>query len=415
MFSDLYAAVLLDNMIANAPEVNGFTVSPGSPTTVAPGPGGVAGIAGNSNSAFMNGFASGQTFGQISAATPFFVAPNFFATTNHLSNPVYGEWNLEIQQAFGPHDVLSVNYVGNHGWHLLVSNPGVNAFGFGPLPTAAPDPRFGNVNQLSSGAVSNFAGLATSYSHRFSHGVQGSISYTWSHALDEVSSLPVTPFSSAQTLATQINPFNLRSLNYASADSDVRHNLTASYVWNLPGKFNNRMMNEIAGGWQVAGTVFLRSPLPFSVIDLSAGQGVQNLNNGAFSGFVLGNFLGSGRPSACTSPTSPCLASAQFTAQGAETSFGNVPRNFFRGPNYFNSDFSVGKVLKVTEKANLRLGLNFYNIFNHPNFEAPVNDIGSPNFGQIQATAVEPTNPYGSYQQAGVSGRLIQIEGKIKF
>ena len=70
----------------------------------------------------------------------------------------------------------------------------------------------------------------------------------------------------------------------------------------------------------------------------------------------------------------------------------------------------------VTERVKLQLGANLYNVpLNHPNFFAPSNDVASPNFGQLFATAAQPTTPYGAYQGAGVTGRLIQMQAKLVF
>ena len=61
------------------------------------------------------------------------------------------------------------------------------------------------------------------------------------------------------------------------------------------------------------------------------------------------------------------------------------------------------------------MGANFFNIFNHPNFQAPSSNLTNSNFGQIYATVSPSTSPYGSFQGAGVSGRLIQLEAHIQF
>jgi hypothetical protein len=422
IFSDLYAGVLLDNLVTNSPGVNIFQIlgSNLAPSPAAPGvPGSVSQIASNSNSSFLSGFGNGATLAQIQASNPFFAPPNFYSV-GHITNPKYVEWNFEYQHQITANDLFSMNYVGNHGYDLLIQNPGLNAFGpVAGAPTSPLDPRFGSIFQLSNSAISNYNGLVTSFTHRFSHTFQVMLSYTWSHALDETSSVPNTPFSSAQTIPNQINPYNLRSLNYSSGDGDVRNNFVASYVWDVPGKFGNSFANAALGGWQFGGTVFVRSGLPYSVIDTAAINSLSNFGAGvANGGFVLPTFTGGNIPS-CSSPNQACVTSAMFNnglGAGTETSFGNLPRNSFRGPGYFDSDLSANKNFKLTERVNLRIGANFYNIFNHANFQAPSSNLAnSATFGQILATAPAPTNPYGAFQQAGVSGRLVQFEGKVTF
>ena len=422
LFSDLYAGVLLDNVVTNSPGVNGFAIngpnlaaSPAAPGVA----GSISGIAANSNTSFLNGFSSGQNLAQIEAGNPFFTPPSYYSV-EHINNPMYLEWNFEVQQQLTANDVISLNYVGNHGYNLLIENPGLNAFGpVAGAPLAPLDARFGSIFELNSVAFSNYNGLVASYTHRFSHSFQAMVGYTWSHALDETSSVPNTPFGFNTTLPNQIDPNNLRRLNYSSGDGDVRNSLVASYVWNVPGRSSNSIADRLVSGWQFGGTVYVRSGLPYSVIDSAAINSLANFGAGvANGGFVLPAFTG-GALLSCYNPAQPCVISSMFNGgagPATETSFGNVPRNSFRGPGYFDSDLSIGKNIKLTERVNFKIGANFYNIFNHPNFQAPAHDLANPGtFGQILATAPQPTNPYGSYQQAGVSGRLIQFEGRITF
>ncbi len=82
---------------------------------------------------------------------------------------------------------------------------------------------------------------------------------------------------------------------------------------------------------------------------------------------------------------------------------------------YFDTDFSVMKNFLVTERVKLQLGANMFNVLNHPNFFSPVNNVASGAFGTLFATSVQPTTPYGAFQGAGVSGRLIQMQAKLIF
>jgi hypothetical protein len=109
------------------------------------------------------------------------------------------------------------------------------------------------------------------------------------------------------------------------------------------------------------------------------------------------------------------LQASQFTSVGQESNFGNIPRNSFRGPHYFNSDFSVLKNIPLTEHVSLGLGANAYNVFNHPNFANPVSDISSGSFGHITSTVIPPTSPYGSFVGSAVSGREIQVHARLTF
>ncbi|HKF20390.1 MAG TPA: hypothetical protein VKE93_02410, partial [Candidatus Angelobacter sp.] len=76
---------------------------------------------------------------------------------------------------------------------------------------------------------------------------------------------------------------------------------------------------------------------------------------------------------------------------------------------------SVAKKFRLTERMAFTGGVNFYNVFNHPNFSNPVADINSGSFGQILSTVVPPTSPYGAFVGSAVSGRLIQLTAKVSF
>ncbi len=67
------------------------------------------------------------------------------------------------------------------------------------------------------------------------------------------------------------------------------------------------------------------------------------------------------------------------------------------------------------ETAKLGIGAQFFNLLNHPNFAAPVNDIGSPDFGQVRSTVNPPTSILGSFLGGDASVRLIQLTAKFNF
>jgi len=449
IFSDLYQGVLLDNFIGNSPLTNTFAVTPGG-APLAPGvAGGVVSTASASNTAFLNGFASGGTLASISASMPpgvVFSPPNFFSTSNKIINPKYMEWNFEIQQAIGTKTSVTLNYVGTHGYDQLIQNAGLNAFisssnpnGPGvpptqwggtplgqlpnpcPFPQApastcvanAPDQRFGAVIDLASVGRSNYDGLVAGITRRATYGLQFGANYTYGHALDDLTSTnPGTPYNVFTSVTRQINPYNLDANNYSNSDSDARHNLTANYVWDPPYRFQSHLLNTLLGGFGIGETFYYHTAFPYTVVT-SQGS-VANTNNDIP---FLADFLGGPIPS-CSSPgnvnnPTQCLQLSQFANPTAD--FGNVRRNAFRGPKYFNTDLTVRKNFAFTERVKLQLAANMYNVLNHPNFFAPSANVGSGGLITIFTTAVPPTTPYGSYQGAGVSGRLIQLQGKISF
>jgi hypothetical protein len=80
-----------------------------------------------------------------------------------------------------------------------------------------------------------------------------------------------------------------------------------------------------------------------------------------------------------------------------------------------DTDLSVLKRIVKVEGFTFSIGANAYNVWNHANFAQPVNDISSGSFGEIVQAVAPPTSPYGSFQGAAVTQRLLQIHGKITF
>lgn len=424
IFSDLYQGLIADRLITNAPGVASFTTQDG---TIAPqSTNSVFASVANSAAAFQNGFRSGYTVAQLKAQVPGFNVPNFNTVANQLYNPKYYEWNFEIQQSLTRDVVLSMNYVGNKGYQEVNQSLFANQYsakGFQYLPLSAPDSRFGEVRELNSQGFSNYNGFVSNLRWRVTSNFTGSVAYTWSHALDTCSNACLEPFNAltSVSLRSQVSPANLRSLNYGSADYDARHSLNANYVYTLPSAhFSNWALKEVLGGWTVAGTFFWHSGYPFSVVDSSV-RGKGGVGNGAglTSGGTqnfLAEYIGGLNSLSCTTPAVSCFSSDAFLPPTSQLTFGNLARNAFRGPGYFDTDLNVNKRFTVIKEGyNLLIGAYFFNVLNHPNFDLPVNNVALGDFGTINSTVSAPTSAYGSFQGSAVSGRVIQLQAKFTF
>ncbi len=442
LFTDLYPGGLLSLFDTNFPQVNLFNVPTGSVAfdLAPPGstafPGSGVNLVTQCNGAFLSNYNSGGSLttggtsggGYAGAAQPFggclnaqgaLSVPNLNDVSRNLQNPKYVEWNLEIQHTFGAHTVVSANYVGNHGYDEIVLNPTLNGFAFGSLPATAPDPRVGRVDYLYGGAVSNYEGVTFSIQENQWHGLSGRLNYTYSHALDEFSNLPEEPFSVITSVLTQINPFNLHS-QYASGDNDARHLVSGSYVYQLPFKSEQRLLNAAIGGWTVSGTMFYRSGFPFSIIDGGATASLVGNNLGGTSSFGA-TILAQPLPSFTQRNFSngrACVLTACFTSADFATStdfMGDVGRNAFRGPGFLGGDLSVKKNFAITERMTFQLGFSAYNWFNHANYGSPYPNTNAPFFGQVAFMQFTPTSPYGAFAAAATDQRIAQITGKFIF
>jgi len=430
IFHDFFPATVADSFLNNPPLYNQFFVGPGG---LAPGVAGdIQSQASGANSAFVTGFGSGGTLASIQAANPFFVPPTLFNSARSIHAPQYQEWNLEVQQGFGQKTSLSINYVGNHQIYGPLQNGGLNAYcdatclgGLGatsaqfsdlPTVTGGPDPRFGTITQIYSGNVGNYNGITVSLQRRFSS-LQFQANYTYSHALDIVSNAGLLPynFNTNESTLNPQDPFNYKRFNYGNADYDVRHYASLNYVWTTP-KLSG--WKGAIASWTVSGTVFTRSGLPVTVYDDNASSTLNGFNYGISAGDpVFANYNGTG-PVVCTRNAlyTPCLDPVtQFSP--AVNGWGSQRRNQVWGPHFFDTDLTVMKNfhLPITEASNLGIGLQFFNILNHPNFDQPDANISSSTFGSIISTVSVPTSILGSFLGGDASPRLIQVKGTLTF
>jgi len=363
LFTDLYQGSILDNFTTNFPQVVSFSVPGGSvdPSGAASGVSLVQGC----NTAFNTAFNSGQTLAQYQTAAPSCAAalPPLFDVTSKTQNPKFVEWNLEVQHTVARNTLLSVNYVGNHGYDILLINPYLNGFcttaicgsGFTQLPLgAAPDARVAAVQQLTNGGYSNYEGLVASVQQNLWRGFTGRFSYTFSHALDNISNGGISPYSFNNSILLQIDPSNPNA-SYASADYDARHQFSANYVWDIPFKSSNRWLNFVANGWQVAGTFFFRTGFAFSMIDGKQALGMVP-NNLTQNGLLLATVLYAPAQGVPTTFGSSCITSACFSNSSfaTPTNFNASARNGFRGPDYFNTDLNLKKSFALTESVKSR-------------------------------------------------------------
>jgi hypothetical protein len=419
IFSDAIPTGGIDDILTNAPNDPGFVLFNGALSPAATG--NLNGQATAANAAFRANFANGGT-------VPAF---NFF-NPGKVQIPRYDEWDLEVQQALGWHTTLSAKYVGNHGEHEEITNPALNASSptgapFGGLPLATPDPRFGVVGQTQNVGNSNYNGLTLTAAHNFTGGFQFQASYTYSHALDEISNNSLSPFGvnsiTNVDVVTPLNPFNIRQLNYGNADYDVRHSFNMNYVWSDAFRhLTSRGPNTLVKGWTFSGTIFKHTGFPYSIFSSVGTAALQGTLFGSTSPdtatAVLANVIGSPNincGNAAAQLANPCYSAANFA--DPTNNFSTQRRNQFRGPGYFDTDFDVEKSFGIPrwEKAQFSVGARFFNLLNHPNFAFPTTNIDSAQFGQITSTVSQPTTIYGSGLGADASPRVIELQAKFVF
>jgi hypothetical protein len=215
-----------------------------------------------------------------------------------------------------------------------------------------------------------------------------------------------------------VSPFGQDGLNYSNADYDIRHSINANYVYTVPTSyFHNSFLKQALGNWTVAGTFYFHSGYPFTVQNSSVRTASANAVGGGaglLTAYFIADYLGTGYPS-CGTPNVACLTSSMFATAASQHDFGNIPRNAFRGPGYFDTDLNLLKSIPIHERYKVQVGASFFNILNHPNFDNPFNNAAAGNFGRILETVSPPSSPYGAFQGSAVSGRVIQTQVRFTF
>jgi hypothetical protein len=332
--------------------------------------------------------------------------------------PYTVNWSFDVQYQPSNSWLFSAGYVGNHGNHEILpipfnqpqiataSNPvngqtssyGVNQSAAGNTPILTSEfagnapvrvPYIGydqNSVLYEAEGISNYNALQLQVRKRLSYGLTLTTSYTWSHSLDEQSGLGL--------FFTGNNATNPKA-NYASSDFDQTHVILVNYSYQLPKTTSNKSLGYLVNGWQLSGQTVLQSGEPYSVYDYSGSVGslyygtdVEIVNPivplapgvTAKQAQLQGTTgVNAGKPVLNVNAFAP-----QFVTPGTdgvpagdiyESLFSGNGRNMFRGPFQVRFDASLGKQFLFAEKYRLRLNFNVYNLFNHPNFDAPNNDV----------------------------------------
>ena len=451
IFSDILPGSIADVIGMNPPYVRRFQgglLGTVGGIAIAPGvPGSAIDATAAANQAFGEGFAQGWLSCASPQASPAACLPPVAITavpSGELHAPYFMQWSLGIEHQFGSTSSVRAQYVGtravNQPYLTQVNGYQTVCEGcFAPFPYLQPtDPRFGAVTQFSTGANSHYSGLQLSAMKRSGHGLQSQINYTFSRCMDEVSNGGFLQFSAAAILSPL--PGDLRR-NYGPCDYDVRHNLDAQYVYQLPIKAKSHALSYVLNGWQVSGTFFWHSGLPFSVLSTpysASGNGIVQGSGPQFASLVPGvptyahhpipgvtqpgtiQWL---NPDAFISTVDPSMGACLGGDSPQTCQFGTSGRNAFRGPNFFWSDFYLSKIFALTERLKLRIEGQFFNVFNHPNFGLPSNVLGGipgkpstqTGFGALTYAVSPPTGLLGVGLGGDSSPRMIALHARLEF
>ena len=440
IFSDILPGTVADLIGTNPPydkmfqggvlgSVGGTAIAPGAPNSA-------IGAIVAANQTFTSGFPQGQPSLPPVAIT---AIPD-----GKLHAPYFMEWSLGIEHQFGTTASLHAQYVGTRAVNQPYSTQ-VNGYQtvcqgcFAPFPYLQPtDARFAAVTQLSTGANSHYNGLQLTAMKRLGHGLQGQVNYTWSRCMDTVSNGGFLPFSAGGILSPL--PGDL-ARDYGPCDYDIRHNLNAQYVYQLPIRVRSHSLGYALNGWQISGTAFWHSGVPFSVLSTpysANGNGIVEGSGAQFASVVPGVPLYAHHPvpsvtqpgtiqwlnpDAFVSAVDPSTGQCSGGDDPQHCQFGSLGRNSLRGPDFLWSDFYLTKWFPLTEHVKVRFEGQFFNVFNHPNFGLPSMVLagipGKPStqtgFGALTYTTAPPTGLLGVGLGGDSSPRMIAFQARLEF
>jgi hypothetical protein len=288
--------------------------------------------------------------------------------------------------------------------------------------------------------ISNYDALQFQLRKRFSHGLQFTVSYTWSHSLDEQSGLGLF-YNGNDPLHPQGG--------YGNSDFDRTHVFSTSYLYQLPKLVarERSFLGYLANGWGISGVITAQSGQPYNVYDYSGALAsiyysfndyITNPTLPLAPGYTVGKAqlqgttgVNAGKPfldkAAFSYPTlqpgqdgvPPCDVNADGTqlCDTYETTFGNGGRNIFRGPFQTRFDTSIFKEVSITERVKFRYSADFFNLFNHPSFDTPNNDLSFYGYTSSGPPRIfnPPRGSLGKIQHTIGSPRFLQMSLRLTF
>jgi Carboxypeptidase regulatory-like domain/TonB-dependent Receptor Plug Domain len=346
------------------------------------------------------------------------------------------QWNLNFQRELTKDLTATIGYVGSHGVHqpmrvddANIVMPALTEAGYvWPSPVGSGtlvNPNFGEIRSMQWVGTSVYHALQLNLTQRMAHGVLLRGSYTWGKSFDTGSSTIVG--DEFLTSMSSLSQFDLR-LNRGVSDFNIAQTLVIAGTWQLPSRdVLPRPLAWTAKGWEMSGILKANTGVPFTPTFGTDGDPL-GLNSSdpwdypnRLTGPGCGSPVNSGNPNhyiktQCFSvPTAPSQA---FYSQYCDPSFpyptcinlrGNAGRNILTGPGLTNFDFSLVKNNRIAESLNLQFRAEFFNLFNHANFQVPPLINGTDIFDSTGA----PNPTAGLLTSTTTTSRQIQLGTKL--
>ena len=311
-------------------------------------------------------------------SVPGTITPN--AEQRRRKDTYVTQWGLSIQQELPANILGTIAYVGSEGQHLLsLAYENVKNL----ITGLRPYPAFGQVSWRGTIGNSSYEGVSVGVKRSFSRGLLFSANYMWSHEIDDD--------SNGSGDGDSITPQNVSCIpesapqcgERASGAFDARHVVNANAIWELPFGPGKPYLNEpgparaVFGSWSFSTIFTAHTGFPVNItVNRTGPDGNTNEQRpNLVPGVPLYLPGGSFNPAAFTMP--------------APGTFGDVPRNFLRGPAVWQNDMALAKHIPISEQVQLQFRAEVFNVFNKALYALPDGDISDSDFGLKQA----PLNP----------------------
>jgi hypothetical protein len=325
-----------------------------------------------------------------------------FSNDARRRTPYVQQYMFNVQRQLDESTMIEVGYSGNVG-HKIQRMYGFNT----PLDRADSSDKsdrlaripwrneYGRLQTIANVVNTNYNALGVKFQRRFTQGLTYLVGYTWARAIDNGSGIRTNDGDNLFPASS----YDLKAERGLS-QIHVGNRLTASILYEIPLRFENRAVEALAGGWQFGSIITISSGTPFNGGNCGDLDSNEQGNRGHATGIspYLDNPTNlqyfrradSGRGAAAISCNVPDASGAnQLTYRQ-----GNINRNMYVGPGVANWDFSLTKIFQVSERFGVEFRFESFNFANHPQWNNPDTGTNSLNYGFISGARAMRTNQF---------------------
>jgi hypothetical protein len=344
-----------------------------------------------------------------------------YQPTNYQPGRVH-QYNANVERELPGNILLTAGYAGAIGGHILsggnnlnTSSPSgcgsISGYTLGCNPDGSPyfypynPPNYNSILELADIGKTHYNSLELKAETKTAkNGLYALVAYTYSKTYDN----GLSDGLGSELSAPYFPLPNWQNLDWSLSQINLDQSFIASVIYDLPfgkgrafGSGWNNATNLLLGDWQATLIERVSSGFPVPLIDTNNTSGTTFNTGGNDNNFNRPDQVSGCNPYSADHGMHQWINPACFTAPAAGE-LGNAARVPVVGPDFVNTDFSIIKTFPLhREGMGLNFRAEFFNLFNHPQFGAPIADINQPGFGAVNSTVNNP--------------RLMQLALKLSF